>query len=274
MAIAGPAVSLMLGAALLLVDRLVFIEATPVAALVGWLGWINLVLGVFNLLPGFPMDGGRVLRSILWALSGNFRVATRLAASLGRGMAFLLIAAGAITILQPAGWPLTGDPIGGLWLIIVGLFLNNAAGQTQRQVRLLDKLRGFKAEQLLQEAVPVVAADSTIREFVYDLPNGPDDVASFVTRDGRIAGLLPRDRIRQVPAAQWGTVTASDIMVSAEQIAPANPDEDAAALLQRMDAQGLPALPVVRDGTVAGLVTRAALFRLLRRNPRLRFSRL
>jgi CBS domain-containing protein len=259
---------------LLAIRLLVLTASTPVALLCEWLGEINLVLAVFNLLPGFPMDGGRILRALLWAVSGNFRVATRLAALLGRALALLLIGGGIITIFKLPGWPLNEDPIGGLWLIFVGLFLNNAAGQTQRQARLLNFLRAYRAEQLMRADVPTVEAAATIRDFGYELPNGADEVACFVTRDGRVAGLLLRDRLRQVPVADWGTVTAGDLMIPANQIMPANPTEDGATLLQRMDTEGLPGLPVVSDGTVAGLVTRAALFRLLRRNPKLRLSRL
>lgn len=272
MAVAGPAVSLVLGGLLLALRLFVLTEETPLALLCEWLGEINVVLAAFNLLPGFPMDGGRVLRALLWGISGNFRTATRLAAWLGRGLAIMMIAAGVVTLLSLPGWPLSQDPIEGLWLIFVGLFLNNAAGQTQRQARLLDFLRSYRADQLMQADVPAVPAEATVRSFVFDLPNGPDEVACFVTREGRVAGLLPRDRLRQIPAAQWGTVTAADLMIPADRISPAGPEEDGATLLQRMDTQGLPGLPVVSEGAVTGLVTRAALFRLLNRNPRFRLS--
>jgi len=268
MAIAGPLVSFALGAALLAVSQVMPANQAGIAGALESLGIINVSLGVFNLLPGFPLDGGRILRSLIWALSGNLRTATKLAALLGRAMAMLLVGFGILSVLSPPGWPvaLQARP-GGLWFVFIGLFLNNAAGQTQRQNRLMDYLRSHRADQLLKEDVPTVDADATVQSFVYDLPNGPDDVGFFVTRDGRMIGLLPRDTLRRLPVEQWAATKAEDIMIPAARILPAPADEDGAALLQRMDSQRLPCVPVVRDGAVTGLVTRASLFRLLSRGP-------
>jgi len=274
MAIAGPAVSLVLGALLLALRQFVLVVDTPVALLVEWLGWTNLVLAVFNLLPGFPMDGGRLLRSTIWGISGNFRLATRLAAMLGRGMAFALIGAGLLSLLQVPGWPLRQDPAGGLWLIFVGLFLNRAAGQTQKQSRLLNFLRGYRADQIMDADMPMVSADVSLRSFVYDVTPGRDEVAFLVVRDGRVVGLLPRGRMDRAMAMGGIDVPAASLMIPAEGIAPARPEDDGAILLERMEAEGLPGLPVVSSGSVTGLVTRGALYRLLGGSPGLRPLRL
>jgi CBS domain-containing protein len=162
------------------------------------------------------------------------------------------------------------DQWSGLWLVFIGLFLNNAASQTQHQNRMMDYLRTQRADQLLKSDVPTVDANVPVRSFASDPPNGPDDVALFVTRDGRMVGLLPRDALRRLPVDRWDSTTAADIMIPAARIAPASSDEDGAALLQRMDSQRLPCIPVVSDGTVVGIVSRSALFRLVSRRPRFR----
>jgi Zn-dependent protease len=271
-AVIGPVVSLVLGGALLAIRLFVPMPQTPATALVTWLAIMNLALGVFNLLPGFPMDGGRLLRATIWGVSHNFSTATRIASTLGRGMAYLFIGVGLLS-LWPGG-PLQGDVFGGLSLIVVGLFLNQVARQTQRQSRLLDQLRGYRAEQIMDADIPAVPADAPLRSFVYNQAPGRDDVAYFAVRDSRVIGLVPRLRIDHALAMGNLDATAGALMIPAEGIAPASPDDDGAKLLERLEAEGLPGLPVVESGTIAGLVTRGSLFRLLRSKPGLRPLRL
>jgi Zn-dependent protease len=271
-AVIGPVVSLVLGGALLAIRIFVPMPQTAATALLTWLAIMNLALGIFNLLPGFPMDGGRLLRSSVWAVSHNYSVATRIASTLGRVMAYLFIGVGLLS-LWPGG-PLQGDFFGGLSLIIVGLFLNQVARQTQRQSRLLDQLRAFRADQVMDSDIPTVPADAPLRTFVYSQAPGRDDVAYFAVRDARVVGLVPRMRVDRALVLGNLDVTAASLMVPAEGIAPASPDDDGAKLLERMEAEGLPGLPVVEAGSIAGLVTRGSLFRLLRSKPGLRPLRL
>lgn len=266
MAAAGPAVSLLLGA-LFLGARYFFLTGdSTVDWLVEWLGEINIVLGVFNLLPGFPMDGGRLLRSAIWGASGSLRVATRTAGWLGRALAYLMIAGGvlltAVAVLASFGAPvsaLTSGRFDGPWLIVIGLFLERAASQTQLQTRILDILKNFHAEEMLTTDLPIVQADATIREILYQQPFNLGQSACFVYAEGHLVGMLPRERIAHVSAERWGSVTTSDLMIAAERIRPLGADDDGAAILQRLDAEDLPALPVVEDGIVLGVVTRSIL---------------
>lgn len=267
MAFAGPFVSLLLGGLFLGVKLLLLPGDTPVSVLAEWLGVMNLVVAVFNLLPGFPMDGGRLFRSLLWAISGNYRASTRVAGWLGRILAVGIIGAGLLTFLRLPGWPLGNDPFGGVWLIVVGLFLNYAAGQTQEQTRLLDVLTRYRAEQVMDASAAAVPAEATVRQLVYELPAVRAQSVCFVLRDGRLVGLLARDRVLRTPAEDWARLTAADLMIAAEQIQPAQPEENLATLLQRMEADELPGVPVVRQGVVLGIVTRAGLGSLLRRQP-------
>ncbi len=276
MAVAGPLVSLVLGGVLIGAVALTAGFDTTAGVLIASLGVLNVVLGIFNLLPGFPMDGGRLLRSAIWAISGNLGLATRLAALLGRVMAFVLMGLGAVEIWEPSGWLLGAVSYQGLWLIFIGLFLNRAAGQAQRQSRLLNLLRSYHAEQVMVENVPTVTPDAGLQAILADLPPllVQDEISCFVERDGHVVGLIPRERLARVPRDRWTAVTAADLMIPAERITPAQPEDTAETLLARMDAESLPGLPVVSDGTVSGLVTRAGLFRAMRSNPRLRLLRL
>ncbi|MGI8551344.1 MAG: site-2 protease family protein [Dehalococcoidia bacterium] len=269
MAAAGPAVSLALGGMFLGLRFLLLPDNTPAGLLVEWLGVMNLVLGIFNLLPGFPMDGGRLFRSALWGISGNYRIATRIASWLSRALAVLLIIGGVAELLNLSWWPLSGDPIGGAWLVIIGLFLNSAAGQTQAQSRVLEVLKRYRADQVMDADVPVLPAETTLRSLFYDMPLDQHRPACFVYHDGRLVGLLPRERLYGVPAERWASVTVADLMIRADLIRPALPATDGATLLQRMDSEALSALPIVNAGTVEGLVTRSALLELLRRRPEL-----
>jgi Zn-dependent protease len=270
MAVAGPAVSVLLGVIFLLAGVFLLPAGTPVGLLVQWLGLMNLALAVFNLLPGFPMDGGRVFRSAVWGVSGNYRLATRAAEWLSRGLSLLIIAFGLAAALQVRFLPIRFDAISGVWLILVGMFLYSAAGQSQLQSKLLDVLRSYRAEQLLTSDVPAVPSEATARSVAYQLPFQQDQSAYFVFCDGRMVGLLPRNALTRLPVERWGDVPVSEVMIPAERIRPASPEEDGVSLMQRMDSEGLPALPVVKNGTVLGLVTRSALADLIRRHPQLR----
>jgi Zn-dependent protease len=263
MAIAGPAVSLVLGGILVGLSFTVLNVDSSAGQLVAALGGVNLLLAIFNLLPGFPLDGGRVLRSTIWAISGNMPLATRLAALLGRGVALLLIGVGLLTLVRIPPFMGASDWTGGLWMIFVGLFLNRAAGQAQRQGKLLDFLRGHKAEEMMETNVPEVPASAALDSFMRE-PAIQAQQGYFVVRDGHVIGVLSRDRLLRIPPGRWIDLTAEDVMTPADQIQPATPDEDGAALLQRMDSAELACLPVVESGNVVGLITRSAILRLLR----------
>jgi Zn-dependent protease len=272
MAAAGPAVSLLLGVLFLGIRFFLVTGDSTTGWLIEWLGQINIVLGVFNLLPGFPMDGGRLLRSAIWGASGSLRVATRAAGWLGRGLAIVMIAGGAlltaISILSSFGAPVspvTSGTFDGPWLIVIGLFLERAAGQTQIQTRILDILKHFRADQLVSNDMPIVPAEATIREILYQQPFNLGQSACFVLADGRLVGMLPRERISRIPAERWATVKAVELMIVAERIRPLRLDDDGAAILQRLDAEDLPALPVVDDAIVMGVVTRSTLMQQVQR---------
>ncbi|HEY8490724.1 MAG TPA: site-2 protease family protein [Dehalococcoidia bacterium] len=265
MAVAGPAASV--GLALLFLGVWLATGARDDAAGVvwRWLVVMNAAVGVFNMLPGYPMDGGRVFRSLLWGLTGNHRLATTVASRTGQALALGFMALGVLGLLGAGLLPFRVDQFTGLWLIVLGLFLQGLSRSSLDQLRLLDRLRRYRADQIMTSEVPVVYEHATIRETMEEarLRGGVEHV--FVSDGDRFSGLLSVADLLAIPAVNWDLFTARDAMVHAERLEPALAHEDAATLLQRMEARDLWHMPVVQDGRVVGLVARRNLVRLIHR---------
>jgi Zn-dependent protease len=279
---AGPAVSLLLtslfiGLALLtpggharaplLARRLDAAHALHVVFTALWL--LNLSVAIFNLVPGFPMDGGRLLRAFIWLVTGSYRWATRIAGWGGNAVAVALIALGVTAALDVPGAPFGGDLFSGLWLMLVGGYLLNAAHAAGMMERTLDALRRYPASALLRRDVPLIEAGALLPEFLPALMSAGDCDTAFVV-DGaatprNVVGLLGRETALLLPVAQRARTTARQIMLPAAGIRPAGPDDDGAALLQRLEAEGLPALPVVASGELLGVVNWRSLLRAIER---------
>ena len=192
-AAAGPASSLLL--ALVLIGASLLIDQPHVGAITGWLGIINLSLAIFNLIPAFPMDGGRILRAGLWRLRGDQFAATRGAAVVGRLFGYLLIAVG-------VWWAFTGD-FSGLWLALIGWFLSNAAGATVQQLGIQRSLAGVKVRDVMEAEPASVSPNETIADLVNSrLVRG--DGRSFLVRhdDGGLAGIVTLSDVRRVRARE------------------------------------------------------------------------
>lgn len=243
MAIAGPIASLVLAAAFYALAVLLATTGLP-AHWIGvprYLAIINLVLAVFNLLPAFPMDGGRALRAALWHWGHDLRRATRIASRLGQGFGVLLMAGGFYQALA------LGNFIGGMWWFLIGLFVQASAGAAYRQVMDRFALRGLAVRQVMT-ADPVVAApDMTLRRLVDELVYAHHHHRHPVVRDGRLLGYIATAQIKEVPQAAWDTVRVEEIMVPVDagnSIAPDVPAEDALARLQQSETGWL----MVREG--------------------------
>ncbi len=261
MAVAGPATSVSLAALFLLIWWLVgFSSDEPITAMLGWLCLMNLVVALFNSLPGFPMDGGRVLRSILWGITGDYRRATFIASWCGRGVAYLLIGAGIAAVIGVLPWL---SPFGGLWFVFVGFYLEGVARQSWQQIKVLEFLRGYKAADVMSREYVAVSSQVTLgqvaREHLSDIQN----VFLFVTENERVVGLLSYEQLRAVPRARWETVTVGEAMTPSSQATVVGPEVDVAAILQNMEGETLRHMPVVEGGRLVGLVSRDALMRLL-----------
>ncbi len=258
-AIAGPLASLVLalGFGLLWLAGQ-FVGLAPVAALGLYLGGINLSLALFNMLPGFPLDGGRVFRSVVWALTGNMARATRWAAATGRAVAALMIIGGVMMILQ-------GNWSSGLWLAFIGWFLDNAAGQSALQAWVREALEGYTAGDFAGAGCQAVDSnlplDWIVRDYV--LPQGQ---SCFLVTDGLQAkGVATLGQIQQVPRQRWGWTPIRQIMTPLSALKPVPAGEAAYRVLERMLAEGQSLVPVVDDDRLLGLVHQDSLLRFAQR---------
>ncbi len=259
-AVAGPATSILIGLALLGIDLVV--DQPQAAALLGWLGFINLMLGAFNLIPGFPMDGGRVLRAILWKVRGNRLAATRSAAVVGRLFAYLLIGLGVYLALRPGG-----SIFSGLWLALIGWFLSNAAEATVAQAGVESSLSGVRVRDAMDLDPPSVAPNEPVTELVQErLLRGED--RSFLVRhdDGGLAGIVTLGDVRRLPRDDWAAARVTDIMTRHTELATIGPDAPLADALRLIQEREVGQLPVVADEhgrDAMGLVTRRGILRLI-----------
>ena len=256
-ALAGPLTSLVLGGALLGVAALV--SQPQVAALLSWLGIVNVALGVFNLIPGFPMDGGRVLRAILWRLRGDRLLATRNAATVGRAFAFLLVVGGISLALM------TGQLFNGLWLALIGWFLSNAAEATAAQAGVERTLRGVRVRDVMDPDAPSVSPNESVSDLVQErLLRGPDRSFLVLHDDGGLAGVVTLGDVRGIPRESWDQARVTDIMTRYADLATIGPDAPVAEALKLLQAREVGQLPVVVEGrTPVGILTRTGILRTI-----------
>lgn len=277
MAIAGPLTSVVLGGLLLLLGSAVagvspqgmdpnqFLgELSPLTTLLLWLGSVNILVGVFNMIPAFPLDGGRVLRSILWGASDDLRRATRWASWVGQGIAWLMILTGLSMVFGVQVPVLGSGPINGLWLAFIGWFLNSNASQSYRQMIINDVLEGVPVSRIMRTEPPTVRADVSVDSLVHDRIMQSDDHAFPVLEGDRLAGVVCLHDVRAISRDEWETTAVRQIMTPAEELVTVEPDEDAAAALGKLQQQDVRQLPVVTDGSLSGLLRRRDVLRYLR----------
>lgn len=255
-AFVGPLTSLVLAAFFYLVE-LVFKDVAPIFAMAKYLAFINAVLGVFNLIPGFPLDGGRVFRAIVWAITRNLRKATEIAGYLGHAIAFLFILLGVWLLFQ-------GNWINGVWIAFIGWFLENAVvGQVQQQ-RTHDLLAGHTVDQIMSQTCVMAAGDISLQELVdqYVLDRG--ERCMVIMQGDRAAGFLTLHNIREVSRERWMTTPASQVMTPIDQVKVTSPKAGLVQALEQMGADGVNQLPVIEDGQVAGMLRREDIVNYLR----------
>ncbi len=254
-AIAGPLVSLAIGLACALVAW-AFDLPDVVDGVVAWLGYINLLLLVFNLLPALPLDGGRVLRSGLWKAKGSFRWATTVAANIGRVIGVLMVGAGIFMLIFR-------EEYGGAWFALIGWFLVTAASAELRYLTVRDVFGELRVRDVMTREPLTARADMTLRELANEVIAFGYHSAYPVVREGLAVGLLPRDRVEKTPRESWDTVRVGELMVPLDRTIVLREDGyavDAAAEIAD-DGDG-PAL-VVSDGRLVGLVSLTDVARVL-----------
>jgi Zn-dependent protease/CBS domain-containing protein len=232
--------------------------STPLAATVGYLAWTNLLLAGFNLVPGFPLDGGRLLRSAIWRATGSLGRATRVASVSGQGVGWLLVAGG-------VGFLLAGDLAGGIWFAFIGWFLVQAARSSYQELQLHELLRGVEAEEVMAADLVRIPPELSLQEAVDDYFMRYDHGGFPVEEHGRTIGLLTLRGVRRVPREQWPTRRVREGMVPLGDqvvVAPHARMDDVLDKLQDGEANRV---LVVQDGEVVGIITPTDLTRWLRR---------
>jgi Zn-dependent protease/CBS domain-containing protein len=241
----------------------------PLGTLLLWLGPVNIVLGVFNLVPAFPLDGGRVLRAALWAATGDLRKATRWAAGLGRvfAMAFVLAGIGMVLGLRV---PFLGSGLlPGLWIAFIGWFLQRASAASYARVMVEDLLQHARVADLMQrESLLTVPPDLPVDAFVQERLIDADQQSFPVAEGERFLGMITRAEVRRLPREDWGETKVRDIMTGSSALALTAPDEEATAAVEKLAARGVEQLPVVEGERLVGLLRRRDLARWLDRQDR------
>lgn len=255
-AIAGPAASALLwvgfGAAAALAGH----RFEHVAALAGWLSSINLVLALFNLLPGFPLDGGRVFRAALWHFTGNLAKATRIAARAGQVVGYAFIVFGIWT-------GFTVNWFGGLWFAFIGWFLLNAAQESVLQVSVRSALTGLTAEDVMSSECATVAGDRSLGDLIEREVLRTGGRCFLVSSNGRIEGLVTLHQVKTVPREQWSRTPIHAVMTPLERLRVVGPETAITEVLQMMERDDINQVPVTRSGRLLGLITREHLLRVI-----------
>ncbi|HET9920806.1 MAG TPA: site-2 protease family protein [Ktedonobacteraceae bacterium] len=256
MAIVGPITSIVIGIIAFLLYLPVGLTRSPVAAILNYLAIANILLGVFNLIPGFPLDGGRVLRSIVWKITGNLRRATRIAAGVGQFVAFLFILVGIWIFFG-------GNIIGGIWIGFIGWFLLNAARTADSQIMLESIFKGVTVREVMNPNPVTVPANISLQRLVdeYFLPQGLR--SALVVQGDQLAGLITLSDIRHISRDQWAQTPVGMTMIPLERLHAISPTQNLNDVLPIMTSNDVNQLPVVQDGRVIGVLSRDAIMRFI-----------
>ncbi|MFH1383301.1 MAG: site-2 protease family protein [Chloroflexota bacterium] len=255
MAFAGPLSSLILAGIFFGIWKTITDMASPLSATLYYLWLINLLLAAFNILPGFPLDGGRVLRSILWGATGNLTKATNIAATVGRIFGWALIAYGIFELFN-------GNLLNGIWIAFIGWFLNSAADSSRRDLTMREQLSGVRVKEVMNvnpECIsPSTQVDSVVRESFIQRAKR----SALICQDERLAGIVTLDDVKKLPQERWNQTPVETIMTRSP-IFSVKPEDDLNGALKLLAQHGLNQVPVLSDGRVVGLLTRADVIRYI-----------
>ncbi|MBN2010905.1 site-2 protease family protein [candidate division KSB1 bacterium] len=255
-AIAGPLVSLALAIFFYLLQPVVA-GVEPLLGLFKYLTYINFALVAFNLIPGYPLDGGRVFRAIVWGVTKNMRRATLIAANVGRIFGFLFIMVGV--------WQMfTGNFGNGLWIVFIGWFLDHAAAAQVHQTMFQSQLAGHTVSQAMSNHCAAIPDEMTLQQLVDDHIFGSAQRCFLVNHGTKTVGMMTLHRIKEVPRSDWATTRAAQVMLPLDQLKRTSPDTELWAALQQMDRDGVNQLPVIRDGHIIGMLSREDVITFLR----------
>ena len=264
MAFVGPLTSAVIGGVCVAAARLIGKPSTdPGMAMLQWLGYINLTLAAFNLIPGYPLDGGRVLRAIIWWKTGKADRSTRLAAKTGQAVAFIFIAWGIFEFFQGAGF-------GGLWIAFIGWFLLQAARESVAQAGLTEALAGVRVADVMTRDCPTVEGWLNLQNFVEDYVLRTGRRCFVVAEKGEVTGLVTPHEVREVERAKWPYTTLHDVMRPLDDLHSVSPDAPLMTALETMSRYDLNQLPVLTDHHLDGVLSRSNVLGYLQTRSELR----
>lgn len=273
MAIVGPALSIGIGLNLIAIaTRLIpsfdprdpvatFAQVGPLATLLLWLGPTNLMLGIFNLVPAFPLDGGRVLRALLWRATNDLSKATLWASTIGQVIGWAFVLVGIAKFFGAFG----GGAIGGLWLAFIGWFLATAAARSYASLRIQEALAGLPVAQLMRRSGTVVPQSATVKMLVEEwfLRSG-DHAFPVLDDDHRFVGLVSSGDVRRSPREAWSLTTVAEIMTPLDRLVVVAPSEEVISALHKLAQIDVEQLPVLDDGSsLVGILERRHIARWL-----------
>jgi Zn-dependent protease/CBS domain-containing protein len=255
MAIVGPGTSLLLAAIFWGLTRLPGDKTVPLAAIISYMAYINLLLGAFNLLPGFPLDGGRVLRSIIWGSTGSLSRATDIAGRVGQLFGWLFIGVGVFFLVQ-------GDIFNGLWIAFVGWFLNSAADASRKEITLRERLSHFKVRELMNVNIETIRPETTVSEMVMNVFRRQPGRAVPVCRDDRLVGIVTITDVKKIPQDQWGATPVERIMTTSP-LYTVVPEDNLNTAMQLIAHHDINQVLIKENEKCAGLLSRADIIRFI-----------
>jgi len=220
-----------------------------VAVVIRYLGFLNLALAIFNLLPGFPLDGGRLLRAALWGMTGSYRKGTRVATLTGRGLGVILIGLGVLSLVQGGGL------LGGIWMAFIGWFLFQAASSSYDQLLLMSVLRGVTAEEGMTPGPETVGPELSVDELVHDHFLRRPFNSFPVTAGNEVVGVVTLGQVKGLPREEWAGKRVADIMVPLKETTLVAPGTPMIEVLERMGEGRARRALVVRDGELLGIIS-------------------
>lgn len=254
--IAGPIISFAL-AGLFSLLALVTTGFTPLLAIVKYLAYINVILALFNLIPGFPLDGGGVLMAIIWGITRNRHRALLIASGVGSFVAYLFIFYGVFQLFA-------GNLANGLWIAFIGWFLVSAARGQVTQERIKGLLSGHKVSEVMSQGYTIVQDNTTLQSLVDDHILASSRRSFVVEKGEQVVGLLTLHHLRDVPKDRWAATMVADVMIPSSQWKQIGLDTELWDAMKEMDRDGVNQLPVMTDGRIEGMLTRQDIISFLR----------
>jgi Zn-dependent protease/CBS domain-containing protein len=256
MALAGPFASLVMASLFLMLNFLLHPLSRPLAAAMFYLFMLNIALACFNLLPGFPMDGGRILRSLIWQMTGDLEKATKIASRVGQGFAFFFIFLGVLQVLNGS--------LSGFWLIFIGWFLHTASVRGYTQVVFDKVLKGMQAKDLMVEDLETVFGGMSVQDLVDEYILKKSERVFLVSYADKLVGIVSLEDVKSLARDNWSVTPVREIMNPIEKLQAVKPETDGNSVLKNMTANNIHQVPVMVEDKVLGIIYRADLLRTIK----------